>query len=423
MKKENAKDGLLLFEGTILSYAVHANNARSGIFVETFEVFKQFLSRDANMLVMCDVLLYFSMRKTLQEYFVDSGIDVMYYVRWEQSLGGNSPLEIKLRHIAKCIIFAILQPVMSAINSLNGKSRKMRNAKAFFSTGYVPPKKVRTNEKIKKFICMHDIIPILYREYFPQMDDVYYWYNIFIAQLDSKDIYFSNSQCTKNDFIRVFPKLSPEQIIVAYLGKNDRYRHVEKADAEIMKKYGIHEGEKYFFSLCTVEPRKNLIRSVKSFLQFIKREDITDLYYVIGGGKWKNFYGQMISEMQQDALFERYVKMIGYVDDESLPHLYSQAMCFVFTSQYEGFGLPALEAMSCGCPVITSTSSSLPEVVGDAGLTVAWDSEEEHIEAYHRIYTDGNLRRKLHESSLERAKLFSWEKCAEIMLREILNGK
>lgn len=420
MRKENAKDGLLLFEGTILSYAVHSNNARSGIFVETFEVFKQFLSRDLDMLVMCDILMFFSMRKTLQEYFVDSDIDVMYYVRWEQSLGGNSPFEIKLRHAIKCVIFAILQAAMSVINSLNGKSRKMRGAKAFFSTGYAPPKKLRMNKKIKKYICMHDIIPILYQEYFPQMDDVYYWYNIFIAQLNSEDTYFSNSQCTKNDFIRVFPKLSPEQIIVTYLGKNDRYRYVEKADAEIMEKYGIHEGERYFFSLCTVEPRKNLIRSVKSFLRFIEREKIADLYYVIGGGKWKNFYNQLMREMKHNALFERYVKMIGYVDDEALPHLYSQAMCFVFTSQYEGFGLPVLEAMSCGCPVITSTSSSLPEVVGDAGLTVTWDSEEEHIEAYHRIYTDGNLRGKLREKSLERAKWFSWERCADTMLSEIL---
>lgn len=419
-KCSNKEDDLILFEGTILSYAVHANNSRSGIFVETFELFKQFLSKNVNMLVMCDVLMYFSMKRTLRRYFVDKDIDVMYYVRWEQSLGGNSPLEIMFRHVIKCVFFAVMQVVMAVVNGVNGKTKKVLSAKAYFSTGYVSNKKIRKNDSIKKFICMHDIIPILYPGFYPQMKDRYYWYNRFLGQLNTKDTYFANSQYTKDDFMKVFPELSSDQIIVTHLGKNSRYKYIANEDMSIAKKYGLVQARKYFFSLCTVEPRKNLIRSVKSFLQFIRQEEITDLYYVIGGGKWKNFYDQMVKEMGQDDLFEQYVKMIGYVDDEDLPYLYSQAMCFVFTSQYEGFGLPVLEAMSCGCPVITSTSSSLPEVVGDAGVMVAWNSAEEHIDAYKRIYADCGLREILHEKGIERAKLFSWEKCSEVMLGEML---
>lgn len=421
IKVNNSKESdLILFEGTILSYAVHANNARSGIFVETFEVFKQFLMRNTNMMVMCDVLMYFSMKKTIQKYFSDSNIDIMYYVRWEQSLGGNSPFEIKLRHIIKCMGFAVLQIFMSIINTLNGKAKRAYNAKAFFSTGYVPPDKIYKSKSIKKYMCLQDAIPVIYQEYFPQMKDQYFWYRLLIEQLNSDDHYFSISQATKNDFCRLFQRLSPRQVTVTYLGKNERYRYIEQPDVGFLEKYGLKKGDKYFFSLCTVEPRKNLDRAVKSFLQFIEQGQITDLYYVIGGGKWKKFYDQLLDELKQDVLFERYVKMIGYVDDDALPHLYSQAMCFVFTSQYEGFGLPVLEAMSCGCPVITSTSSSLPEVVGDAGLAVTWDSMEEHVEAYRKIYIDGELREKLHEKGLERAKLFSWEKCADIMLEKIL---
>lgn len=419
MEYNNRKNGLLLFEGTILSYAVRADNARSGVFVETFEVFRQFLKRNTNMMVMCDVLLYFNMKKALKKYFAGDQIDIMYYVRWEQSLGGNSLLEMKLRHIIKCMGFAVLQPIMSAINMMNGKRKRTLHAKAFFSTGYVPPRYINRNGSIRKYICLQDAIPVLYQEYFPQMKDSYFWYKLLIKQLNPKGRYFAISQATRNDFCRLFPQLSPEQITVTYLGKNDRYQYIENPDRKVLEKYGIHQNTKYFFSLCTVEPRKNLLRSVKSFIRFIRQENITDLYYVVGGGKWKKFYDQLLAEFSGDAFFQDYVKMIGYVDDEDLPHFYNQAMCFVFTSQYEGFGLPALEAMSCGCPVITSTSSSLPEVVGNAGLTVAWDSEEEHIEAYHRIYMDNELRMKLHESSLERAKLFSWENCADIMLREI----
>lgn len=417
---DNKEDDLILFEGTILSYAVHANNSRSGIFVETFEVFKQFREKKVNMLVMCDVLTYFSMRKTLRKYFDGKDIDIMYYVRWEQSLGGDNPLDIRFRHFVKCIGFAMLQVVMSIINRINGKTKKVRQAKAFFSTGYVPSVMVRRNAAIKKYLCMHDVIPILYPEHFPQMKDNYFWYNRFIGQLNSVDSYFANSQCTKDDFVRMFSILSPEQITVTYLGKNKRYRYIKESNAKILGKYGMRKEHKYFFSLCTIEPRKNLVRSVKSFLQFVRQDGITDLYYIIGGGKWKNFYDQLLQEMGQDELFGQFVKMIGYVDDNDLPYLYSHAMCFVFTSQYEGFGLPVLEAMSCGCPVITSTSSSLPEVVGNAGLTVTWDSMQEHIDAYRQIYTDEAIRMKLHDKSLERAKLFSWEKCADIMLGEML---
>lgn len=418
-KCDRQQNDLMLFEGTILSYAVHANNARSGIFVETFELFKQFKAKNTNMLVMCDVLMYFSMKKTLRKYFAGNDIDIMYYVRWEQSLGGNSPLDIKCRHIIKCMVFAILQIVMSVINKLNGKTKMAHSANVFFSTGYVPPKSVFENNEIRKYICLQDAIPLLYKEYYPQMEDKYFWYRLLIEQLNSHDYYFAISQATKDDFCRLFDQLLPEHVTVAYLGKNDRYRLINNSDDGRLVKYGLNKDSKFYFSLCTLEPRKNLVRSVKSFLRFIRQEGIIDLYYVIGGGKWKNFYDQLMNDMGQDESFNQYVKMIGYVEDEDLPYLYNQAMCFIFTSQYEGFGLPVLEAMSCGCPVITSTSSSLPEVVGDAGLTVAWDSEEEHIRAYGQIYTDKELRIELHNSSLERAKLFSWESCADIMLGEM----
>lgn len=419
MEYNNRKNGLLLFEGTILSYAVHANDVRSGMFVETFEVFKQFLKRNTNMMVMCDVLMYFSMKKTLKRYFADNHIDIMYYVRWRQSLGGNSPLEMRLWHMIKCMSFSVLQPIMSLINLLNGKRKKTCQARAFFSTGYVPPRYIDEKESIRKYLCLQDAIPILYEEYYPQMKDSRFWYRLLIGQINPQGRYFAISQATKNDFCRLFPQLLPEQITVTYLGKNDRYRYIERPDVKVLEKYGIDQDTKYFFSLCTVEPRKNLLRSVKSFIRFIRQENITDLYYVIGGGKWKKFHDQLLAEFSGDIFFQDYVRMIGYVDDEDLPHLYNRAMCFIFTSQYEGFGLPVLEAMSCGCPVITSTSSSLPEVVGDTGLTVAWDSEEAHIEAYRRIYTDKVLRTKLHTDSLARAELFSWENCAETMLREI----
>ena len=99
-----------------------------------------------------------------------------------------------------------------------------------------------------------------------------------------------------------------------------------------------------------------------------------------------------------------------------MPILYSNAEWFVYTSQYEGFGLPPLEAMQCGCPVITSNCSSLPEVVGDAAIMIDWNSDEQHIEAYEQYYFNENLRKENSLKGLKRAKLFSWEKTASKMI-------
>ena len=112
-------------------------------------------------------------------------------------------------------------------------------------------------------------------------------------------------------------------------------------------------------------------------------------------------------------LYDQYIIYAGYVNDEDLPTLYSNAEWFVFTSQYEGFGLPPLEAMQCGCPVITSNNSSLPEVVGDAGLMIDWDSDEQHVEAYEKYYFDKALREEKRRKGLERAETFSWKKTSD----------
>ena len=102
-----------------------------------------------------------------------------------------------------------------------------------------------------------------------------------------------------------------------------------------------------------------------------------------------------------------------------LTPLYSGAEFFVYTSQYEGFGLPPLEAMKCGKAVITSNNSSLPEVVGDAGIMIDFDSLEHHIEAFEKLYFDLSLRKTYEQRALERAKEFSWERCVDVMVEKM----
>lgn len=115
------------------------------------------------------------------------------------------------------------------------------------------------------------------------------------------------------------------------------------------------------------------------------------MVFVLGGGSWKAFMSILEQELSLLGKYRNKILTIGYVADQDLAPLYSGAEWFVYTSQYEGFGLPPLEAMACGCPVITSNNSSLPEVVGDAGVMIDWDSDEQHIKAYEKYYFDKKI--------------------------------
>lgn len=125
-------------------------------------------------------------------------------------------------------------------------------------------------------------------------------------------------------------------------------------------------------------------------------------------------------EAELDRTLKQYDKskiiLTGYVKDEELPKLYSDALMFIYPSLYEGFGLPVLEAMKCGCPVITSNTSSLPEVIGNAGIKIDPKSDEELINAYEKFYYDNFYRELCAERGIIRAREFTWEKCCEEML-------
>ena len=111
--------------------------------------------------------------------------------------------------------------------------------------------------------------------------------------------------------------------------------------------------------------------------------------------------------------------LTDYIEEKHLAKYYSNALCFIYPSLYEGFGLPVLEAMQSGCPVITSNISSLPEVIGDAGIQINPSDDNEMIAAYEKMYFDENFRNNCIQKGLERAKLFSWEKCASELLEFI----
>lgn len=292
----------------------------------------------------------------------------------------------------------------------------------YFSPFSAAPWYIRSQKKIKKYIILYDIIPFKIEEYSNQKQIG--WFGRLMRHLNSFDGYFAISQATKDDFSRICPHLEPSKINVVYLAANEKYCHQKNNISAnfVKKKYNLPQDKRYIFSLCTLEPRKNLIRAVRTFVEFVEKNKINDLIFILGGRAWKMFPEKIKAEFSDPSVFSKYVLMVGYVDDDDLPILYSNAEWFVYTSQYEGFGLPPLEAMRCGCPVITSNNSSLPEVVGDAGIMIDWDSDEQHVSAYEKYYFDEQIRKKNSAKGLVRASLFSWSNTVDKMLRVMKQG-
>jgi glycosyltransferase involved in cell wall biosynthesis len=144
----------------------------------------------------------------------------------------------------------------------------------------------------------------------------------------------------------------------------------------------------------------------------VEKYGIEDLYFVLVGTKGWDF-DSIFDRLNSCTLSRDRFIVTGFVPDEHLAAIYSEAMMFVYPSLYEGFGLPPLEAMQCGVPVITSNTSSLPEVLGNAGIMIDPKNSSELENAMYSLYANEELRKHLSEKGMERAKLFSWQKCAE----------
>ena len=220
------------------------------------------------------------------------------------------------------------------------------------------------------------------------------------------------SHSTRNDLLNYLGnKINPDRAIVTELAASGTfYQSANKAyNRKVRQKHAIPDGP-YILSLCTLEPRKNIEQVVRAFVALDAQENIRDLHLVLVGTKgW--FFDKIFAEISNSAELKSRIIITGFVADEDLAAIYSDALFFVYPSFYEGFGLPPLEAMKCGVPVITSNTSSLPEVVGDAGIMVSPGDLDALCQAMLKIYTNPSLQQQMQEKSLERAGRFSWERC------------
>lgn len=274
-------------------------------------------------------------------------------------------------------------------------------------------------KKVLKVFISYDLIAVFHPEYFEtQLSDL-------VAdtyrKIPSDSLVVCISEKTKSDLLLFRGDIPPENIIVIPLAAGLQFVPCNnRVQIEsIREKYAIPSSVPYFLSLATLEIRKNLLHVVKAFATYIKKNPESSVHLVLSGMQgWK--LESLEQEIAKLGINQERIILTGFVADEHLAALYSGATAFLYMSRYEGFGLPPLEAMACGTPVITSNTSSLPEVVGNAGILLDPNDETGLVHAMHSLLCDASLCRSFSRSGLERAHNFNWDKAVQLISDAIL---
>lgn len=269
---------------------------------------------------------------------------------------------------------------------------------------------VQPVKKAKTVAFIHDLTTILYPRYHTKS-------NIFLHKqrfrnMKKVDAILTNSEHTKKDIIE-YLNIKPEKIFVTHLGAGEHFKPLDGALVDpVLQKYNIKRP--YILFIGTLEPRKNVQLLIKAFDNLKKRHDLPHQLVLVGGKGW--MCEKILKEIESSD-YKKDINQPGYVADADLPALMNGADVFVYPSFYEGFGLPILEAMQCGTPVITSNTSSMPEVGGKACLYIDPKDSDWLSHQIYKVISDTNLRKNLSENGIVRAKDFSWEKCARETLK------
>jgi glycosyltransferase involved in cell wall biosynthesis len=219
------------------------------------------------------------------------------------------------------------------------------------------------------------------------------------------------SEYSRLDLIRTY-KLPPEKVVVTYNGVESRFSpresYVNETEA-IGRRFGIQR--RFLLTVGSLQPRKNLVRLIRAYSKLrSESDDFTHQLVIVGRKLW--LADEIFTEVSRQK-WSKDVILTDYVKDEDLPALYRAADIFVYPSLFEGFGLPPLEAMACGTPVITSNTSSLPEVVGDAAVLIDPYDHQDLVGALLKVVRDTPLRARMRDMGIEQAKKFTWHAAAE----------
>lgn len=222
------------------------------------------------------------------------------------------------------------------------------------------------------------------------------------------------SEYSRRDVMETYG-IAPERITVTPAAAPPHFQPAPEAEVRrVRERYKIAGA--YILAVGSVQPRKNLMRLIKAYAHLHERRSQVNLPQLVLVGKQAWLYGETLRTIKDCGLGDL-ITLTGYVSETDLPALYTGALCFVYPSFFEGFGLPPLEAMQCGTPVITGDCTSLPEVVGDAGLMVDPYNEAALATALARLIDDPSLRANLRARGFQRAAAFTWQETARLTLK------
>jgi glycosyltransferase involved in cell wall biosynthesis len=260
----------------------------------------------------------------------------------------------------------------------------------------------------RSVVTIHDTIHLMFPQYLPNRGAYAYARSLMWAAAKRSDRILTVSESSKRDIIHYF-NVDPDKIVVVYNGLDERFSTEPSAEEMARVRVRFQLDHNFVLYVGNIKPHKNLVRLIEAF-DGLRHDGFDELKLLIIGdeiSKWP----ALRRAVHQHKL-HKHVRFLGFQSDETLAVLYRLAAVFVFPSLYEGFGLPPLEAMASGTPVVTSNVSSLPEVAGDAAVLVDPYDAIDIKEGIKRVLSDPVLREEMKRKGLQRAREFSWERSA-----------
>ncbi len=259
-------------------------------------------------------------------------------------------------------------------------------------------------KRIKRITVIHDMTVFLYPE-LHVFSSAYLQRKLLPRILKKSNHIVTNSESTSRDVIKFFPFVK-NKITSILLGKDESFK--PQKSSEILKTYNIRQP--YILFVGTLEPRKNVSTLIKAFDKFKKDTEKAHQLVLIGKKGWKS---KEIFRVINNSPYNNEIVSVGYAPKNELPVFYSEAEIFVYPSIYEGFGLPVLESMACGTPVITSEVSGMPEVGGSAVQYVNPNNVSDLAQLITKLCSESEIRKKYGQMGISQAAKFSWEKTAK----------
>jgi glycosyltransferase involved in cell wall biosynthesis len=282
-----------------------------------------------------------------------------------------------------------------------------RNLDVFHSPDFVPPAMGAS----RRVITVHDLNFVHYPSFVDEQSQRYYTGQISWA-VEVADVISADSEHTRQDLINLLG-VAPEKVRTIHLAAAPVYARNHDPDRveKTLRAYDLKPG--YILFVGTISPRKNLPVLLAAYRRLRDEAGLEEPLVIVGGRGWLS---EGVLEALDSPELRKNVLHLSSVDDESLAHLYSRATLLAMPSYYEGFGLPPLEAMHSGCPVVASNRASLPEVVGDAGILLDPDDVDEWFEALAQVVGDRDRRQSLIQAGYGQAARFSWANTAQMTL-------